>query len=101
MASFFLSSLVFFLAALILVPQGLAQYHLNPVYEPPVNGPPVNKPPQKETPVHKPPQKEPPVHKSPRKEPPRHKPPHKRSHLHVTNPSYGKQHPSAEHNNHF
>ncbi|KAL5078233.1 hypothetical protein RYX36_017217, partial [Vicia faba] len=79
----------FFLAALILVPQGLAQYHLNPAYEPPVNGPPVNKPPQKETPVHKPPQKE----------PPRHKPPHK-SHLHVTKPSYGK-HPTEEHNIHF
>ncbi|CAL5201441.1 unnamed protein product [Lathyrus oleraceus] len=86
MASLFLSSLVLFLAALILVPQGFAQYHLNPVDEPPVNEPTVNKPPQKETPVYKPPQKKSPWYMPEQKE----------SHLHV----YDK-HLTAEHNIHI
>ncbi|KAK7334685.1 hypothetical protein VNO80_26446 [Phaseolus coccineus] len=77
MASF-LSFLVLLLAALILIPQGLATYYKpikkHPIYKPPIYKPPVYR--------HKPPYYKPPYKKSPYKKPP-----------------YGK-HPPMEDNNH-
>ncbi|ESW20935.1 hypothetical protein PHAVU_005G027300 [Phaseolus vulgaris] len=70
MASF-LSFLVLLLAALILIPQGLATYYKpikkHPIYKPPVYKHPIYKPPvyKHKPPYYKPPYKKPPYKKHP------------------------------------
>ena len=89
MASF-VSFLVLLLAALILMPQGLATYY-KPIKKPPVYKPPVYKPPVYKPPVYKP---KPPVYKP---KPPVYKPPYKKPPY--KKPPYGK-YPPVEDNTH-
>ncbi|XP_027342114.1 repetitive proline-rich cell wall protein 3-like [Abrus precatorius] len=86
-----LSFLVLFIAALILIPKGLADYYKPPEkpYKPPVYKPPVYKPPVYKPPVYKPPVEKPPVYKPPVYKPPYKKPPYKK-------PPYGKYPPTED-----
>ncbi|CAJ1958971.1 unnamed protein product [Sphenostylis stenocarpa] len=64
MASFS-SFLLFLLAALILIPQGLATYYKPPIHKHPIYKHPIFKPPVYKHPIYKPPYKKPPYGKYP------------------------------------